>query len=175
MRLSRYSLREKYYKRGMKCYNGIVVYFLSFAPWGGCSPAKLNTFYALSKPFQPRINSFYSHFINAKVFEKLQKVTHNTQLFSQLSPTDRAYTRFSFGIVRYSAVNGNLWRSGRDLNSHTVSGYWRFSKPLPYQLGLPLHITRDFRQNLKICMLAFCEPWVISFVTLTIVIICNWN
>ena len=33
-----------------------------------------------------------------------------------------------------------IWRRGRDLNPHTLSGYCRFSKPVPYQLGLPLRV-----------------------------------
>ena len=32
------------------------------------------------------------------------------------------------------------WRSRQDLNLHIVSDYWQFSKLLPYQLGLLLHI-----------------------------------
>lgn len=31
------------------------------------------------------------------------------------------------------------WRRGWDSNPHTLSDYYRFSKPEPYQLGLPLH------------------------------------
>lgn len=32
------------------------------------------------------------------------------------------------------------WRSRLDSNQHALSGYSRFSKPLPYQLGLLLHM-----------------------------------
>ena len=35
-----------------------------------------------------------------------------------------------------------IWRSRQDLNLHTLSSYWWFSKTLPYQLGLLLHTRR---------------------------------
>ena len=43
-----------------------------------------------------------------------------------------------------------FWRSGRDSNPHALSGYWRFSRPLPYQLGLPLHV-RVFPRRQSYC------------------------
>lgn len=76
MRLSRYSLGEKCYKCRIECYNCIVVYF-KVAPWGGCLPAKLDVFYALSKPFDPICGAF-THKIGSRTisFEKQQKYKH---------------------------------------------------------------------------------------------------
>ena len=36
-------------------------------------------------------------------------------------------------------VDALSWRRGWDSNPYALSGYCRFSKPGPYQLGLPLH------------------------------------
>lgn len=50
-------------------------------------------------------------------------------------------------VTNYTASHGTrcsrsvlgVWRGKQDSNPHTFSGYWRFSKPLPYPLGLLPH------------------------------------
>ena len=53
------------------------------------------------------------------------------------------------------------WRSRLDSNQHALSGYSRFSKPLPYQLGLLLHMyatlklwQRQYRSQYKLTVVA---------------------
>lgn len=53
------------------------------------------------------------------------------------------------------------WRSRLDSNQHALSGYSRFSKPLPYQLGLLLHMyatlklwRRQYRCQYKLTVVA---------------------
>lgn len=50
-------------------------------------------------------------------------------------------------VTNYTASHGtrcsrsvlNVWRGKQDSNLHTFSGYYRFSGPIPYQLGLLPH------------------------------------
>ena len=149
----------------MKCYNSIVIYF-KFCTLRRLLSCEVKCFlHPVESISAPNIRFFLLHFFTRNPLRKTAKSKHfNTQLLSQHCPTDRHHTRFSLSIVRFSSVNGNLWRHRLDLNQHGISPYSQFSKLFPCLLGLLRHITRDFRPNLLIyaCLLRAASDWLMS-------------
>ena len=120
-------------------------------------------------PFQPHMSwaDYYFNFIHAKVLLKTRrKVTHNTQPLSQHCPTDRLHARFSLGIACYSSVNKNLMAARAGLEPAQDCSLLSVQQTDSLPLGLPRHITRDFRQSHNMWSLfASREPYnsVISY------------
>ena len=116
-------------------------------------------------PFQPHMSwaDYYFNFIHAKVLLKTRrKVTHNTQPLSQHCPTDRLHTRFSLGIACYSSVNKNLMAARAGLEPAQDCSLLSVQQTDSLPLGLPRHITRDFRQSHNMWSLfASREPLVL--------------